>query len=61
MTQDIDLDDFVDSGPFCIHWSDVDCDEVCKSCSHPCAAHGGGYDECSMTDCECKKFKDDNV
>ena len=50
-------DDFVDSGPFCIHWSDpCDCEEKCAACGHSCAEHGGGH-ECNVDGCDCEEFK----
>jgi len=39
-----------DSGPFCRHWSDIDCEETCARCSHRCWAHNDG---CSEEGCDC--------
>lgn len=57
-----DTDDFADSGPFCIHFSDPsDCLIPCATCGHECVAHSGGQSDCSRADCECKEFKDEVV
>lgn len=50
---DDDPEDFQDSGPFCRHWSDGDCEEVCGHCGHRCGEHGWGYGLCSHDGCDC--------
>ena len=47
-----------DSGPFCRHWSDCDCEEVCANCGHRCTAHSYGDDEtdCLEDDCDCQAW-----
>ena len=41
-----------ESGPFCAHWGDYDCECVC---GHRCGTHDeNGAGSCS--DCECSKF-----
>jgi hypothetical protein len=45
-------DDY-DSGPFCAHWQDYDCDKPCGSCGHRChSLEGSCYDEsCDCAEC----------
>lgn len=50
---------FQDSGPFCVHWSDFDCDALCKTCGHRCSDHCGGHASCDEKDCTCEKFVDE--
>lgn len=53
---DVDDEDDADdpgyeSGPFCVHWSELgNCTETCFACKHPCHGHGGcrgGERECA--------------
>ena len=59
-----DSDDSIDwenyeTGPFCIHWANVeDCDQICK-CGHECWEHDGGGGGCCNI-CECKKFEEED-
>jgi len=47
-----------DTGPFCTHWGDEDCDEPCR-CGHKCRDHAGlGRDECLVDGCQCDMFED---
>lgn len=53
MDDDVSWEDY-DSGPFCTHWGDFDCDCVC---GHKCGRHddiGAG----SCEECECEVFRD---
>lgn len=51
-----DSGDF-ESGPFCIHWSDLgDCDDTCAVCGHGCNDHCG-TGSCNVDGCECKEIK----
>ena len=50
-------EDFQDSGPFCQHWSDSDCDECrvkCDACGHECRDHEDDDGHCN--ECDCAKF-----
>lgn len=58
MTEDDEPSDFADSGPFCLHWSDGDCEEVCARCGHRCGDHGMGMAVCSVDGCACEAFVD---
>lgn len=44
-----------DSGPFCRHFGDLDCDKRCDACGHTCSRHG---DECNHIDCACSGYVD---
>jgi len=47
--------EWLDSGPYCIHWNDpADCEAMCV-CGHMCCQHEN--DKCNL--CSCKKFKED--
>lgn len=52
--------DFLDyeSGPFCRHFSDVDCPETCANCGHRCTEHTYDDDdsECREPDCSCDQW-----
>jgi hypothetical protein len=52
--------DFVDSGPFCRHWSDpTDCEIACANCTHLCGAHDQMEEgSCSADACECPGWKE---
>lgn len=52
----METEEWPDSGPYCKHWSDFECSEVCANCGHSCAAHSGGFDACQ--ECDCKEFVD---
>lgn len=49
--------DYPESGPFCRHWSDFDCTEVCAGCGHSCWHHGQGGDG-ACDDCECEGWEE---
>jgi len=55
-----DGDDWPDSGPYCRHWSDEDCEAVCAACGHRCGQHDGGFDgaECLVYGCACEGWKE---
>lgn len=53
-----DTEEWPDSGPFCKHWSDFDCEEKCAECGHSCNMHGWGFEERHEDGCQCKMFKD---
>lgn len=50
MCEPDEIEDF-ESGPFCRHWGDGDCDEVCTRCGHKCGRHW--YGECAEDGCDC--------
>jgi len=52
-------DDY-ESGPYCRHWSDEDCEIRCATCGHRCIQHWFNPDAggCSEKDCECKEWKE---
>ena len=55
--EDHDTNEY-DSGPYCRHWADPDgCEERCRNCGHLCGEHS--YVDCSVDDCECCAFEDD--
>jgi len=45
-----------ESGPFCPHWGEEGCDDICATCGHTCEFHGVYDRECR--ECECSTFKD---
>lgn len=47
-----------DSGPFCRHWSDCDCDIECATCGHRCPQHDFSEDESDCYECDCKEWKE---
>lgn len=53
MNEETDWGDY-ESGPFCRHWSDYDCEVVCARCGHRCTHHSIGNDEeCNEPGCDC--------
>lgn len=54
---DEDLADWsdMDTGPFCRHWSDFDCEVTCATCGHRCACHYPG-DASGCSDCDCERW-----
>lgn len=45
-----------DSGPFCRHWDDLNCEIICKICGHRCAQHGASDGDFSCNECDCEAW-----
>lgn len=43
-----------ESGPFCPHYNNGDCGEICARCGHTCGKHW--YGDCIEDDCDCEEF-----
>lgn len=60
MSDDLVTDDEwadYESGPFCAHWGDYECE--CKACDHLCGSHDETTGPCS--ECECAEFDEDGT